>query len=437
MTLLAPWYLLAGVLAAAAVAALHLIAFDRPRMLLLPTARFAPAGAATARTRARRPTDIPLLVLRVLALLLAALAFARPVRVTDRAPLARVVVVDVSASVASGGEARDSVRALLRAGDVLLAMGDTVRAIEPEAFLASVPALGRRPGALTAGVIAALARLRDAARVADSAELVLVSPLAREEVDAATAGALQAWGGRVRVVHVAAAPTPAAATPHRITVAAPPETDDAIAAAAALVGAQAAAETRIVRTPALTAADSAWASRAAGRVLVAWPRAPFGVGGDTARAVRGLAWGGDAAVLPLAAVALVPASDAHVVARWEDGAAAVVERPLGAACVREVGVRVDDRGDVALRAGMLRFVRALGAPCGEARDLAAVPPSALGVNPVAPARVLDRTVHEDPWRLGRWLLGAALLLLIAEPLLRGRGDRASTSIASATRAEAA
>lgn len=430
MTLLAPLYLLAGLAAAAGVVALHLIAFDRPRVLLLPTARFAPPLPERARTRARRPTDVVLLALRVLALLLAALALARPVRVPTRVPLARVVVADLTASVARPAEVRDSVRALARPGDVVIAAGGEARTIAPDSLDAFYSVGARpsmptaRPGAITAGIVRAIAAAREVARGADSAELVIVSPLLRESVDAATGSAVAAWNGRVRVVRVAAVAAREPDTSRRIAVLTRPDADDAIAAAAARVGPRARAEARIVRAPGATSGDSAWVSAEQGRVLVVWPPARE-TGSDTAR-VRGIAWDGDALVAPLS-VTDAPAPG-RVVAWWDDGTPAAVERTLGAGCIREVHVGVSQRGDVALRGGMLRFVRALADPCGGRRDLVPVQPATLGMRGDAPARALPRAPGEDAWRIGRWLLGASMLLLLVEPFVR-RGRRAGDGAA--------
>jgi hypothetical protein len=441
VTLLAPWYLLAGLAAAAIAVALHLIAFDRPRLLLLPTARFAPPRPERARTRARRPRDVALLALRIAALLLMALGLARPVRTATRAPLARVVVADVTASVARGGEVADSARALARPGDVVIAVGEAARSI-PLDSLATLDVLptgtAARAGAITSGIVRAIAAVREVARGADSAELVIVSPLAREEVDAATASAVAAWGGRVRVVPVATASAPAADTSRRIAVVS--HADDAIAAAAARVGPRARAETRIVRTPRATTGDSAWAAAERGRVLVVWP--PSRERDVVAARVRGIAWDGDALVAPLSTLdtassrAVGDTTPARVVARWEDGTPAAVERPLGGGCIREVHVGVSQRGDVSLRTGMLRFVRALADPCGGRRDLATVAPAALGMRHDVQARPLPRAAREDAWRIGRWLLAAAMLLLLLEPLVR-RGTRAGAgAVAAPARAAA-
>ena len=68
-----------------------------------------------------RPTDLVLLAVRALALLLIGAAFARPVRAPAAGAVARIFLVDRSRAVADPAEARDSVRRLGRAADVVVA----------------------------------------------------------------------------------------------------------------------------------------------------------------------------------------------------------------------------------------------------------------------------------------------------------------------------
>jgi len=73
-----PWLLGAGVLGAIVITALHFLSVRRPAELLLPTARFLDEGRVRAVSRSAQPSDLLLLVLRVLALLLACAAIAGP-----------------------------------------------------------------------------------------------------------------------------------------------------------------------------------------------------------------------------------------------------------------------------------------------------------------------------------------------------------------------
>ena len=265
MTLLAPWFLAAAVLAAVATVLLHLIAVQRPPAVDFPTARFIPDAPARARARAPRPTDRLLLLLRVLALLLAGLAFARPVVLPERQGVRRVVLADRSRAVAADAALHDSARAYLAAGDVLVPFDSTASALTAGVDTAEALTPSSAPGRLSAALVAAQ-RLATALRDStDSLELVLVSPLAAEELDAATLAIRAGWPGRVRVVRLAAAPSDTArgAIDARIAARRP------LGAAAAFVGrAGGRAPVRFV-TAAPSGADSAFARE--GGVLVLWP----------------------------------------------------------------------------------------------------------------------------------------------------------------------
>src|SRR4051794_27505931 len=99
MTLLAPQFLYSSFAVAAAVVALHLLVIRQPRVGVLPTARFVPDRAATAIGRGARPSDLPLLLLRVALVLAAGLGLARPVPTPTRRAEARVIIIDASRSV--------------------------------------------------------------------------------------------------------------------------------------------------------------------------------------------------------------------------------------------------------------------------------------------------------------------------------------------------
>jgi hypothetical protein len=127
LTFAQPWALLAAVGAAGIIVALHFIARRRPRAMAFPTARFVPARSVRASSRSARPADIPLLLLRVLAVLLLGAAFARPELQPERRPVARVVALDLSASIRSVSAARDSAARYLRAGDLLVVFDSAAR----------------------------------------------------------------------------------------------------------------------------------------------------------------------------------------------------------------------------------------------------------------------------------------------------------------------
>ncbi len=78
MTFALPWVFGVAVAAAMVVTALHLLSVRRPPEFLLPTTRFLPDRDVRAVSRTRRPSDVWLLLARVLLLLLAGLAIAQP-----------------------------------------------------------------------------------------------------------------------------------------------------------------------------------------------------------------------------------------------------------------------------------------------------------------------------------------------------------------------
>ncbi|HEY0780174.1 MAG TPA: BatA domain-containing protein, partial [Gemmatirosa sp.] len=212
VTLLAPWGLALGAAAVGGLVLLHAITVGRPRPAWLPTARFAPDRAPRATRRLARPTDRRLLALRATSALLAGVALARPVREPVRQHVARVVIADIG-DAATRPAVRDGVRALAGPGDVVVPLAGVPRrpldvptrppasAADSVARLAALdsaladsapssdpsvhPSRGQSAAApLSAALIAARRAAPGAAAVADSVELVIVSPLARDAVDA-------------------------------------------------------------------------------------------------------------------------------------------------------------------------------------------------------------------------------------------------------------
>src|SRR3954462_14943259 len=104
MTFLAPWALAAGAVGALGMVLLHLVAWQRPAAYVLPTTRFIPDQRTVVSRAATRPRDVLLLLLRVLTLLAAAAAFARPVLTPVRGTKAVIVLVDQSRSVADSSD---------------------------------------------------------------------------------------------------------------------------------------------------------------------------------------------------------------------------------------------------------------------------------------------------------------------------------------------
>ena len=115
MSFLAPLFLLGGLLVALPVI-LHLTR-KRREPVAFPSFLLLRMTSATARFKRRRFRNIPLLILRCLALLLLAAAFAEPVirsevfAATEGAPLDRAVLVDRSLSMTVGDRMEDARRA--------------------------------------------------------------------------------------------------------------------------------------------------------------------------------------------------------------------------------------------------------------------------------------------------------------------------------------
>lgn len=418
MSFLAPGILALGAVALVAIAALHLLARRRPRAVTLPTARFVPERATRLLSRTLALTDPWLLLLRALAVAALVLAFAQPVLARRRGPTARVVLIDRSRDVAGVAELRDSVRSVATSGAVLIAFDTAaVRLTTPADSLR----LSEAPGSLSAALVAAIRAGAALAPRADSVELVIVSPLAGREADAATAAIGSAWPGRVRDVRVARRASDAIARP--IEARAP--AGDAVAAAASF-GARSFAPVRLVRD-AVSAADSAWLAAAAGRVLVAWPATGLADGG----AGRPSAVVAGAATLVAPFGAARPPAPGVTIARWADGAPAATERRVGSGCARDVAIPIDQRSDLTLRPPFRALLGALVSPCGEVDAVAQ--PGAAAMMPgverrrLASGRELAPSESSSP--LIPWLLGLGLALLVVEWLVRRRSPAAEARAA--------
>lgn len=415
MSFLAPFWLAAAAIASVGVVALHLIITQRPPPSPLPTARFVPQGDARASSRAARPTDLLLLLLRCAALLLLGTAFAGPVTHASGSSLARVIVVDRSRGAL--GDVRDSAVALTRGGDALV-LFDSSAAIVTSGAADSLRALvaGRSRGSLSAALVGARRAARDLARGADSVELVIISPLTADELDAASPGLFAQWPGRARLVRTGAA-RPAGVAVTLVS----DDPDDALRPPIAALNARAGrggatAAVRVVRT-APVAADYA-AATSDGAAIVYWPRI-----GTAPPSAQGLWAGNGTLVAPLARLAL-PAGG-RIVARWADGERAAAEWPAGRGCVRAIGAGVPPAGDITLQPAFTAIARSLLAPCDGAGAGAAagdsLAKSFTRTGAAAPAAALRSTDESSPF--APWLLAAALLLLTGELFVR-RGSTA-------------
>ena len=394
---------------------LHFLARRRPRPAILPTARFVPDRPARWPSRAPRPTEWLLLALRVIAVMAIAAAFAQPVREPRRAATTRIILVDRSRAVADERAMRDSVLAAFRDGDVVIAFDTMVRVLSGGGrdTIAMLARSGAR-ASLSAAFIAAERAATTLRERTDSIELSIVSPFASESWDDATWELRSRWAGRVRLISVPLARGDTASPAMDVRASAA----DPVRAAAAPFASAAVPRTRIVRGRP-SAADSLWVSRP-GRVLVRWPSV-VDSSPSTAEAVMAP---GVVLAAPLVRRAIDTVTGARIVARFADGAPAIVEHARG--CIRDVAFDLPVIGDVALRESTRRLVALVGAPCenDEPRTLMAVArlDSLRGTGRLLAASALPRPPRERSAATS-WLLIAAALLLLAEVGLRQRAGR--------------
>ena len=386
MTLLSPGFLYAALAAALATIALHFVATREPRAVALPTARFVPESTTHALVRARRFSDPWLLALRLLLLLSIGAALARPVRVPQRERIARVIIADRSGMPASDTEVRDSVRALYRPGDAVVAFDSAAH--YTTAVDSLPPAVTSVTGSLSAAPVRAHAAASRIRAGTDSIELVIVSPLTAAEADRATPRIRATWPGRARLVRVASN-----TTRHGV---APTVTWNAGA--------------RPPRSVARRVVDSVGAVTAATDVLVA----PFERRWEFPRdSLRG----------------------ASVIARWVDGEPAAVEWPVAGdsagRCVRSIAIPVDSTGDFVLHPAFLRLRDRLLGVCGagatqpDSAVAASLATMVAGSGPLARASAFPPGPSASS-PLAPWLLALALVAALLELVVRRRASGAES-----------
>jgi hypothetical protein len=430
MIFLAPGFLFASIAVAAAIVALHFIVTRQPRSAILPTARFVPETRATTVAPARRPSDLLLMLLRVLLVLAAGAGLARPILTARRGAEARVILVDVSRSTRDSVAMRDSVRAIHRNQDAVVLFDSSARLVSEKVddSIAGLRATGRR-GNVSAALIAALragSALRDRA---DSLELVIVSPFAREEVDAATDTIRKLWPGRARLVRVAAPAVDTVAAPSPLTIS--PAADDPLAVTVGLARSTASASGRVDRGN----ASSPTSGVASGGPLIGWPAStrPRFAAPRALRDTVGGVMAGDAVVVSTFERQWFFPPDSlrgtEVIARWVDGEPAAVEKPDANGCVRSVAVPVTPVGDFVIRHDFVRFVALLSRPCARITSLLPADPAVVakleGKGGLAPRSAFQplTDAHSD---LAPWLLALAIVAAIAELFVRRRGRDAET-----------
>jgi hypothetical protein len=472
LTLGIPAFLLAGALAMLVPLALHLIRRRPPLRAPLPTARFLVEDPRNA-VRVSRPTDLPLLALRMLLLLLLGFALARPAWVPAPEGTSTVVLLDRGAAMrgdgwrAALGEAR---RALLGAdGEPLgeLVMFDTAAVRVPRhritpALFDSLLAAGAtsHPADYAAALRAIPASAREL-RGADSVRVRMISALADGGWTPGLAPLRRAaWPGTLELARVPIA-SPAADSVDALAGGAGASPRGALTlsargggfasaalGAAGLEGGRAdprapltadAAVYLLMDAPAASTARQLLERARAGATLIVTPAAaadplraalPWTGGFAVARNSGGGAmWFG--AELELAGAAGRvrtgrPADGARVVAAWEDGRAAAVAKPLGSGCVVFAGAELEG-GELPFQAeypaALARLARGCATDASGAADARPLDPGAVallrGRGPSAmPASAVGAA--EAGVALGRWILAAALLVALVETLLAYR-----------------
>jgi hypothetical protein len=399
---LAPWALALGAAGMVAAVVAHLLARATPEPMAFPTARFIPMSAASATRAARRPTDLLLLALRIIAIAMIAGAFAGPIIEPRVRGNALVVIVDRSGSVADSAEVGDSLASLTSE------RGIPVSVVE-----------------MTTGATSALiAARREAARLsaeADSAELVIVSAFDSSMIDVATAAVRREWRGAARLVRVGARPT---GTVGVIIDASSMADDDPLLATIRLGGWSGNAGAprtgrgvKVVRTNTISSADSA--SAEGGATVVHWPATTA----EQSRAARPRSAVAGTLVLPLLADTTSVAAGDRVVARWENGAAAASVAQAGEGCIVDVGIRPVMSGDAPLREDFRELLAVLAEACRPQFALGALDSAALamlsGEGGSAPLGSM-RTAGAATERISAWLLLAAIAALLVEMVVRRR-----------------
>lgn len=462
-----PAFVLAGALAALVPLALHLIRRRPPARAPLPTERFLTPDPRTS-VRVSRPTDLLLLALRMLLLILAGAAFARPAWVPRARGTSEIVLLDRGAAMAPGwAQAVSAARGRLLGADGRargeLVLFDTAavrvprRRVTAALFdsLASAP-----PSAATVRYAAALRAIPDAARDLRGADSVRVTMITRSRWGGWSDGLAllrrAAWRGKIELIALPDAPAadsvPRDTTLKRALVIADPE-DRAVTYPVA--GLEATGWTVRVAAPGRLAADSVGLIVVTGRVA-----------GEAARSIDDAVRGGATVVsdagagLPATLAPWVPAADldtlastfwfadglhgtgalsraeggppagATVIAAWEDGRAAAVARRSGRGCAVYLGTYLA-LGQMVFDPAYPRVLERLAHGC-ESPSHAALDAAPLdaGARTVLAGRG-DFAVSAAAAQagggvaLGRWIMAVALLVALAETFLSyGRKRRA-------------
>lgn len=434
-----PWVFGAAMLSAVAVTALHFLSVRRPPVLLLPTARFLVNRNTRAISRSTHPSDLLLLLLRVLAVLIAGIAFAGPQWTSGSRRVVRLTVAD-----RSWMNDTNALLTLVHDNREPNAMSNRDRHIVWSDTATADGALSGMRAEFAAAfplAIRAATQTMSTLHDADSIALDIVAPPGGSASSEAWSAWRTAWPGAIRVF-MAPLPLPAAepgsdSDDHVVVQVVSSDTDDAVAAAYASfsdagTGVRVANATRTVRVRTVhvlrQAADS---TRSKHDVTVLWPADGipqlWRASNDT---VGALAARGVAMVAPFVRRARVTTEgmrNARAIAWWSDGEIAAVERSVRGGCVRSVGIAVPPSGDALLGESARGLLSALIAPCGVQRR--PIPIALYAVNAAQDANLAVAAALRMPARQKRssqpaWLTplltALALLLLTVEWFARDR-----------------
>jgi hypothetical protein len=464
LTFGSPAFLLAGALAALVPLAVHLIRRRPPSRAPLPTARFLSPDPRTS-VRIGRLTDPLLLALRMLLLVLAAAAFARPVWRPAARGTASVVLLDRGGAMA-GGDAWPRAVAAARQrllgprGEALgaLVLFDSAAATIPPSHVTRAlfdSLVAARPSGSPSRIAVALRALPAAVgglREADSVRVALVlRPRWNGWSDGTVPLRRAVWPGAIELIDL---PDPASgdsaigaenvgtkeavwladaldrpsyakpaleATGWRVRPVA--ASADAVLDSARLIGVAAAVS-------ASSSAALRTAAEAGATVLVTAPAAaslrgiiPW-VGAMRMDSAGGGTWLASGPHVSGAAMRVSgdAARGAAVVASWDDGRPAAAARRLGRGCVVFAATDLE-RGEMTLDAAYPRLLDGLARGCEVSDGASSIDrnvPLDAGARAVLRGTgagvVAARTV--PGWGggvpLGRWAMAAALLAALAE-----------------------
>lgn len=360
------------------------------------------------------------MLLRVLIVLAAGAGLAKPVFRPSRGAEARVILADVSRSSRDSLMLRDSVRALYRNHDALVVFDSSARLISGSVrdSINALPLSGNRAN-LSAALITALRAASSLRDRADSIELVIVSPLAAEEFDAATDTVRNLWPGRARIVRVGAARANTAMASSKLEIRS--RADDPLQVTVSALRNESLATGIIARSASLDSLTSD------GRSVIEWPensRPRGAIPRASVDTIGGVIAGEALVVSAFERKWSYPADSVRgsdVVARWIDGEPAAIETPSSVGCRRSVAVPVPAVGDLVIRRDFVRFVGALSGDCAfvTSRIPADDAPVArlAGAGGMAP-REAFRPRGDLRSALAPWLLGLAIVAATLEMFVR-------------------